>query len=339
MGVRSFVVCFVVIVPVVLGQARTRISHTYEQFVIEGQAQGTTYSIKYYADKERLCKVRVDSVLKAIDVSMSTYMDTSLISRFNRPFCPCISMDHHMRVVIAKSFEFYKRSRGAFDISVKPLLDLWGFGRRPAGQFPDSASVSGTLQYVGMEKLYRPSDTILCKSDLRVQIDLNGIAQGYTVDELAALLDSVGVSDYLVELGGEVRTKGKKPNGSPFAIALFAPEVFGDHKDRVVHLRNRAITTSGNYENVRKFSGKTVSHHIDPRSGYPVDNQIISVTVIAPTAMESDAWDNVFITLSPKKALTLANKLKKIDIYILYSEDGKVQEGFSKGFGRYLKVS
>lgn len=308
------------------------------QYLIEGQAQGTTYTIQYYSKKQRIEKQHVEHLLREIDASMSLYQDSSLISLFNLPNCSCIMMDRHLREVMQASFRFNEVAGGVFDPTVKPLMDIWGFGRLRTTNAPSASAIDSVLAYVGMHQL-RMDGNKLCKANGLVQIDLNGIAQGYTVDALARLLEQAGIKDYLVELGGEIRTKGSKPDNSRFRIGVFVPDSPSSSLGKTIQIKDRAVTTSGSYENVREFSTGAVSHHLDPKSGYPIENQSLSVTVVAKTAMEADGWDNVFITLSPKVAISLANQLKKIDIYVIYSEDGELKSAYSKGFKRYFNSS
>lgn len=304
------------------------------KFVINGQAQGTTYNIQYYAPRSVVSKVMVDSVLDVIDRSMSLYDDQSLISTFNRLDTP-VELDEHMVLVLRRAFDIHDISEGLFDISVTPLVDLWGFGPKRIEALPLQHSIDSVLQFIGMDKLILEGNQ-LRKKDKRVQIDLNGIAQGYSVDVLAQCLDSMGVQNYLVELGGEIRVKGYKDEKAPFEIAIESPQGKND-MPVVLQLTDKAITTSGNYRRAFDFEGRRIHHHINPKDGYPVQNNIASVTVIAPTAMDADGYDNVFMAMSVEKGLALANRLDDIDIHIIYKENEQFKEISSTGFSRYVK--
>lgn len=304
------------------------------KFVINGQAQGTSYSIQYYAAESVVSNVEIDSILNVIDQSMSLYDDQSLICNFNRADTG-LELDEHMASVVRKAFDIYEISEGMFDISVMPLVDLWGFGPNRIKAFPSQHAIDSVLQFVGMDKLVLEGNR-LSKKDKRVQIDLNGIAQGYSVDVLAHFLESRDVENYLVELGGEIRAKGYKDVNAPFEIAIESPQG-AENSTVVLQLTDKAITTSGNYRRAYDYEGRRIHHHINPRDGYPIQNNIVSVTVVAPTAMEADAYDNVFMALPLEKGLALANRLKDVEIYIIYKENEQFKEISSVDFSDYLK--
>ncbi|GHE44962.1 hypothetical protein GCM10017764_30280 [Sphingobacterium griseoflavum] len=244
-------------------------------------------------------------------------------------------LDPHMERVVRRAKEVHKASDGLFDITVKPLVELWGFGAKRISKMPDQAAVDSVLQFVGMQKL-RLRKNKLYKNDKRTAIDLNGIAQGYTVDVLAELLDKLGSSNYLVEVGGEIRTRGLKEQRKPFEIAIERPAGLGSSRF-VLQLSDRSVTTSGNYRKTFDYLGKKIHHHIHPQDGYPLQNNVASVTVVASTAMDADAYDNVFMALSPEEAITFADQMKEIEVYIIYKQDNEFKEAFSKGFSRYIK--
>ena len=306
-----------------------------QRFELYGQAQGTTYTISYYDEKPRINQSAIDSIFAVIDRSMSLYKEGSLINQFNANDTKRIAMDPHMATVIKKSFAIHKESKGLFDITVKPLVSLWGFGPDKRQDLPDAAAITTAMKTVGMKKL-RVRGKSLLKRIPFLQIDLNGIAQGYTVDVLHDYLMAKNITQFIVEVGGEIRAHGEKPDGTPFRVLVDRPESAGNTKSHVVELRNKAITTSGSYEKFRQVKDYTFSHHIDPRTGYPLKSSTIAVTVIAETAMDADAYDNVFMAMNPRDAITFANSKNIIDIYLLYLEEGQVKEGYSKGFKKYL---
>lgn len=304
------------------------------KIIIDGQAQGTSYQIQYFASKSVVSKGEIDSILNVIDQSMSLYDDHSLISAFNRADND-LELDEHMANVVKQSFAIYDISDGMFDISVMPLVDLWGFGPNSIQGFPLQHSIDSVLQFVGMDKLILKGNKLI-KKDQRVQIDLNGIAQGYSVDVLADFLDSKGVENYLVELGGEIKAKGYKDGDLPFEIAIERPQTEVGSAV-VLQLTDKAITTSGNYRRAFDYEGRRIHHLINPQDGYPIQNDIASVTVIAQTTMEADAYDNVFMTMPLEAGLALANRLKDVDVYIIYKENEQFKEIYSKGFSDYIK--
>jgi len=304
------------------------------KFVMNGRAQGTTYSIQYFHPTEVVVQTAIDSALEVIDLSMSTYKQNSKITLFNSPETQSIAMDGHMQNVVRKAFAVHKKSKGLFDVTVKPLVDLWGFGPEQIKVFPQQVAIDSALQNVGMDKL-RILGKKLVKKRHAISIDLNGIAQGYTVDVLSDLLEQHGIENYLVELGGEIRAKGSKDDGQPFQIGIERPD--DAQASFVLRLKDNAVTTSGNYRKTYTMDGKKIHHHIDPKTGYPVQNNIASVTVIAKTAMDADAYDNVFMAMSVADGLKLANALKDTEIYVIYQEGEAFKEAFSKGFYNYVK--
>lgn len=310
---------------------------TYGQqpkFVINGQAQGTSYGIQYYAPDSIVSKMEFDSILAVIDRSMSLYDNQSLISMFNRTETH-VELDEHISTVLKRAFDIHRISEGVFDVTVMPLVGLWGFGTERIKALPQQQTIDSTLQFVGMDKLIL-EERVLKKKDSRLKIDLNGIAQGYSVDVLCDFLDDRGIGNYLVELGGEIKVKGYKGDKRAFEVGIERPSASED-STLILQLTDRAVTTSGNYRRAFNFEGKRIHHHIDPRNGYPVQNSVASVTVIAPTAMDADAYDNVFVALPVTESLALANKLDDIEIYLVYKEGEQFKTAFSDGFSRYIK--
>lgn len=305
---------------------------------LSGYTQGTTYNIRYYA-KETISKEEVDSVLNSIDLSMSIYREDSNISRFNSLETSQIKMDDHLYNVIQESFKTYKRTNGYFDITVKPLIDLWGFG--PAGfkNKPDAEQISKALSFVGMSRCIKIKGKYLIKRKNSVSIDVNGIAQGYSVDVLSNYFLSKNIRNFIIEIGGEIVTRGTKPDGD-FVIMIQRPTFQGANLNTYnVRLKNKAITTSGSYEKKINIDGKYVSHHIDPKTGYPIENGTLSVTIVANTAMEADALDNYLMYLSPSEAIKFAERNKAIEVYIIYVEDDMLKEVQSSGFKDYLVIN
>lgn len=311
------------------------LSYAYAQqsYTLSGRAQGTTYQIKYYAD-EKIAKHEIDSVLKVIDQSMSLYDPNSTICKFNNPQVTTVVMDDHMANVIQASWKTYKETRGYFDITVYPLVKLWGFGAEGPQDMPRPEQVDSVRRIIGMKKL-RVKGNRLTKRVPNVSIDLNGIAQGYSVDVLASYLMDRGVQRFLIELGGEIRALGNKPDG-PFVVEIYRPVAIGKGQVLKVKMENNAITSSGVYEQQRNVGGKTISHHMNPLTGKPLESSIVSTTVIAKTAMEADALDNYFMSMNPEEAIRYANKRKDTEVYIVYFEDNTFKELQSSGFNNYI---
>ena len=308
--------------------------HPVQKIQLSGHAQGTTWHITYYAADSIVGQRSVDSILVVLDSSMSIYKPYSLISRFNRAK-KMITLDKHFEKVIAKSIEVWKESGGIFDITVMPLVEAWGFGAKKVSQYPDAAKVKSLLQCVGTDKLQLEGNRLFKKTPC-ITIDVNGIAQGYSVDVVADFLESRQIADYLVEIGGEIRVKGRKPGNEKMKIGIEAP---GDYTvdipvmQKVIALDSGGITTSGSYRQYHESNGKKFSHNIDPRTGYPSQNELISVTVYAADAMTADAYDNVLMTMGLEKGLQFVEGRNDIAAYFIYKKnDGSIADSASTAF-------
>lgn len=306
---------------------------------LNGYAQGTTFHITYYAADSVVSIKQADSILKQIDSSLSLYKPYSLINKFNASDAG-IAVDCHFAKVVKRSLEVFQHTEGTFDITVKPLVAAWGFGVKKKNTVPDSAEVASILRCVGSEKLHL-EENFLKKDHPCVQIDVNGIAQGYSVDVLAGFLEANNIKDYLVELGGEIRVKGlKRPGNERMRIGIEAAEEnpFGSTPiRRILALSEGAITTSGNYRQYHQAGSKRISHLIDPKTGYPYQNELISVTVFAKDAITADAYDNALMGMGLKQAFRFIEKHPEIAAYFIYRKpDGAAADTASSGFPKFL---
>ena len=304
------------------------------RYVIHGYAQGTDYTIKYYADSALISKNAIDSVLLKIDSSMSLYKPYSLINQFNASK-KGVEIDDQFATVMRKSFEIYKNTSGKFDVTVAPLVQAWGFGAQPVQRFPEQSDIKLLLKVVGMEKL-ELKNNFLKKKKQGVMVDLNGIAQGYSVDVVADFLLSKGVTSFVVEIGGELRIKGVKPDGSFTRIGIEGPALTKDGTPQIRHIagiREGAITTSGNYRKFHQNGAKRITHLIDPKTGYPLENQMISVTVFAKDAITADGYDNALMAMDVQEALHFIETRDDLEAYFIYHRsDGSVADTLSRGF-------
>ena len=312
---------------------------TPETYRITGQAQGTTYAITYYADSEPVNKTQVDSIFKSLDASLSIYQPGSLISRFNASQ-KGIEMDCHLAQVVEKSLQTYRETGGLFDMTVYPLVRVWGFGVKNADALPDSAAIRELLPCVGSDKL-KIEHRKLLKVVPCMQIDVNGIAQGYSVDVIARFLEAHGIGNYMVEIGGEIRTKGRKlPGNEPMKIGIETPsatEFDAPAIREVISIGNGAVTTSGSYRKFRESGGVRLSHIIDPKTGFPVQREIISATVVAPDAITADGFDNALLAAGIYEAFEILNRHPEMQAYLIYRKpDGSVADTASAGFVRYV---
>lgn len=313
-------------------------SHDIKKIQINGTAQGTTYHISYYASDTIVTKDQIDSILNKIDSSLSLYKPYSLINKFNHS-PKGITGDAHFNKVVKKALEIHKKTGGLFDITIYPLTDAWGFGVKRKDTVPTAAAIKNILGCVDSRLLYwRGSELIKRKSC--VQLDANGIAQGYSVDVVAGFFEGRGVHDYVVELGGEIRVKGRKPGNEKMSVGIEAPGEDAEFSliEKIIYPDNGAITTSGNYRRYYNSGGKQVSHLLDPRTGYSVQNELISVTVYAKDAITADGYDNAIMAMGLKDGLDFVDKNKTIAAHFIYRKsDGTIADTASKRFSMLLQ--
>jgi FAD:protein FMN transferase len=310
----------------------------YKLFKISGFAQGTTYNVTYYAYNSAVSKKQVDSIFSVIDNSMSLYKKKSLINQFNASSKGVVT-DGHFKKVIQKSLEVYKLSDGLFDVTVKPLVQAWGFGVTPVSGIPTQNVINKVLKYSGSDKL-KLKNSYLQKINPAIQVDLNGIAQGYSVDVIATFLKEKGIENYLVELGGEIRVKGKNQlTNKQFLIGIESASHNEEQPsyDKVITVKEGAVTTSGNYRKYYANGGKIISHLINPKTGHPIQNEMISATVWAKDAITADAFDNVFMAMGIQKSFTYLNKHNTMEAYFIYKKnDGTIADTATAGFKKWI---
>ena len=288
---------------------------------------GTTFQINYVSTDgpaaTTILKVGVDSVLSEVNRQMSTYIPDSEISWFNRSeSTEPISVSKEFYYVVNRALYWSRKSDGAFDITVFPLLYLWGFGPGQTGmpdQFPDSSSIKKRLSHVGYEKI-RTEESSIVKLDPYISIDLNAIAKGFGVDAVFDYLKSQNISDMMIEIGGEVRVKGQNSQGKLWAIAIERPKLSADANegfDWVIDLDNQAMATSGDYRSYFEMDGNIYSHEIDPRTGYPSRTGVASATVIAPNCTDADALATALMLMPITDGLKLVESIPKTEAFII----------------------
>ncbi|MEJ5994695.1 FAD:protein FMN transferase [Pedobacter sp. Du54] len=309
-----------------------------QEFKIKGYAQGTSYSITYYAKDEFVKKTSVDSILAVIDQSMSLYKSNSLITTFNKSTAGTV-VDFHFMKVYKRANAIFKDTQGKFDVTVAPLVQAWGFGPTKEKNFPNDATLKDILNCVGMEKL-SAHHLRIDKENPCVQVDFNGIAQGYSVDVLARYLQLHKINNYMVEVGGELRINGIKNDGKLFKIGIEGPtnkELSVQNIKHILQFKKGAITTSGNYQKYVLNGKQRISHLIDPKTGYPLKNEMISVTVFAKDAITADGYDNAFMAMSVKEALAFVAKRKDMEVYMIYiKQNGELADTLSTGFKKMI---
>lgn len=309
-----------------------------QQYSIHGYAQGTDYSIKYFATDSVVTKASVDSILLKIDSSMSLYKPYSQISQFNLSK-KGMQIDDHFAVVMKKSFEVYRETNGKFDVTVAPLVQAWGFGPKAVSSFPDSSKITQLLQNVGMDQLELKGN-YLKKKKPGISIDLNGIAQGYSVDVVADFLLKKGIRSFIVEIGGELRVNGPKPDGSVMKIGIEGPAASSTDEPEIRHILSfstGAVTTSGNYRKYLQRGKGKIAHLINPKTGYPLDNQLISATIFAKDAITADGYDNAVMAMTMEEALAFVDSKKGMEAYLIYHrKDGSIADTLTNGFKKMI---
>ena len=306
-------------------------------YKFSGAAQGTYYAITYCSDNNENLQLEVDSLFRQFDRSVSSYLPNSILSRSNRNDTSAIA-DPIFQTVFSKSMEVSSNTGGAFDITVGPLVNAWGFGFSKKANV-DQAMVDSLLPLVGYQKVQLLNGRLI-KTDPRIRIDFDAIAQGYTSDWIGQFLENKGIKNYLIDVGGEVLGKGLKPDGKMWSVAIEMPaKNSGDDRkiQSILRLQDRAISTSGSYRKYYEENGTRYSHFIDPSNGYPVKHNLLSVSVLANDCITADAYATAFMVMGVEKSKEFLMKHPELDAYFI-SDDFK--GGFSiyytSGFDQFL---
>jgi thiamine biosynthesis lipoprotein len=309
-----------------------------EYVKISGFAQGSNYHITYENSKNTNYGAAIDSILKAFDKSCSMYDSTSIISRINNND-PTVEADDWFIDVFKKSAEVSAISGGALDITVGPVVRAWGFGTAPIAKH-NKAYIDSLLQFVGMDKIKLVGRKVIKKYP-GVSLDVNAVAQGYSVDVISRFFDEKGIKNYLVEIGGEVHCKGTNAKNKAWRVGIDKPTtenmVPGSQLQAIIELNNKSMTTAGNYRKFFVENGVKYGHTIDPKTGAPAKNTLLSATVVSNDAMTADAWDTAFMVLGLEKSKKLLKKLPGIEVYFIYSNElGEYQVFVSKGLKKMI---
>ncbi len=317
------------------------------EHVLTGRTMGTTYTVKLvgrpWSATESL-KKNIDRRLEELNRIFSPYLAESEISRFNRFAVAgeAVSVSADFRRVFEVAAQVYAWSRGAFDPTVGPLVDLWGFGRGPARRSPPAEEeIAAWRAAIGLTRISPRGEDGLVKEDPRLTLDFSAIAKGYGVDEVARLLRGAGWRDFLVEIGGEVYASGRRPDGSPWRIGIARPESRARPEEvhRVVALSDAALATSGDYRQFFVFEGRRYSHVIDPATGRPVANGVVSATVLAPDCTTADALATAVMVLGAEEGLALLERLERIEgLLVVETAEGGFLDRPTSGFPRAESV-
>lgn len=284
----------------------------------EGLVFGTSYHIKYNNSKD--LSAGIHQTLTDVDQSLSTFNDSSTISAINTNRSD--EMDDRLMEIVTTSQSISSKTHGAFDITVAPLVNAWGFGFKNAENL-DSAQIDSILAFVGMDKIHVDGHK-LKKDDSRTMLDCNAIAKGYGVDAVGRYLESEGVENYMVEIGGEVRVRGKNDKQSLWRIGINEPvdDSLSVSKDleNIIEVENISMATSGNYRNFYIKDNKKYAHTIDPKTGYPIQHNILSSTVLASDCMTADAYATAFMVCGLDSARAILSHTPSLKGYFIYSK-------------------
>lgn len=310
---------------------------------LSGSVMGTSYHIKLLvpegADRESISET-VNSALMRVDDLMSTYKDSSEVSQFNRTTLnEWLLVSEQTWQVVKLSKEIAVQSRGAFDITVAPLIALWGFGSGSSFQLerelPERIQILKTLENIGMDAIELKREPFALRRTRAVTIDLSAIAKGYAVDQVVNYLLEQGVQSALIEVGGEVRAIGPKPDKNPWLVGIEKPSVGRGEAQVALAIEDIAIATSGDYRNYYEVDGMRYSHTIDPRSGRPVSHKLASVTVLSASTAEADALATAINVMGPEKGLQFARAEGIAAFFIVKSNEG-FKQFHTEPFEQYL---
>lgn len=303
-------------------------------YICEGEIFGTTYHIKYSATQDLSHEITQE--LQAVDLALSMFKEESTLSKFNRN--EAFSSDQRFDAVVRLALQISQETHGAFDITVAPLVNAWGFGFQNKTQITNT-KIDSILQFVGYEKLELHKGS-LQKKDQRCHIDAGAIAKGYAVDRVAQVLSQHAAHNYMVEIGGEVAVRGKNEKNENWTIGINkAQDTQGASQalQAIITLTDKAVATSGNYRNFYYENGKKYAHTIHPKTGRPVTHSLLSATVVAPTCAQADAYATALMVMGPEAAKKFVQQHSAIDAFLIYNDTkGTYQTWTSLGMKKLI---
>ena len=307
-----------------------------QKMVLQGEAQGSYYAVTYYDEQGRNFQQEIDSIFHAVDVSVNLWVDTSIISKVNR------NEEVKLDTIFVDNFriaqEAARLSDGYFDPTISPIVAAWGFSYKH-GDTITPQLIDSLKQLVDYRSIRIEGGKIV-KASPAMTLDFNAIAQGYTSDLIASFLDSRGVKNYLVDTGGEIMARGCKPDGQPWIVGIEKPADNWD-SEQVVHtriaLRDKGLVTSGSTRKYVERNGKRYSHCIDPKTGYPVEHNVLSVTVLAENSVWADALASICMVMGMEKSLPLIESMNGVEAYYIYVNEQNALETFATdGFAKLV---
>ena len=312
-------------------------SNAQDKISLYGLTQGTTYTVGYYDIKNRYLKSEIDTILFHFNATFSSYNSTSTVSTINNNFD--VKTDSLFNICFNKSMQISKETDGAFDITVAPLVNAWGFGKEQKTQVNQN-TIDSLLQFVGFRNIFLYNNTII-KKDNRIKLDFNAIAQGYTVDIVSDFFLKMSIDNYVIEIGGEVLAHGSKPNGDKWIVGIEKPienktsEV--NELKLLLSVKNKAVSTSGNYRKFYIENGVKYSHTINPKTGYPAKNNILSATLVANDCASADAYATACMVMGLEKSIEFLKKHSELEAYLIYSlPNGEISTYSTIGFQKLI---
>lgn len=306
-----------------------------QQYHLEGFAQGTYYNIRYYDCQNRNLKIQIDSLLDDFNKTASIYDSSSIILKVNQNEDVLLNAD--FVEIFNSAMKVSKNTHGAFDITVGQLVNAWGFGSEER-QDPPRELIDSLLQIVGYQNINIENNKIIKKYP-GIKIDFNAIAKGYSVDLLSRFLQRKGIKNFIVEIGGEIRTCGKKPDGSFWNIGIEKPAQNNSSQREVqmiISLSGKSIATSGTYRKYYEKDGIRYSHTIDPKTGYPVSHTLLSATVLADDCATADAYATAFMVMGLKKSLEFLKQHSEPQAFFIFEQDGNLKTYATKGMKKMI---
>jgi len=306
---------------------------------LAGNIQGTTYHVKVVREEPstdaKPIQAAIDETFYDIDRKLSNYRDDSEISRFNQQkTTDWVPVSPEIVELVGIARHVSEQSHGCYDLTIKPLFDLWGFSK-DQNRVPSAEEISQALLHVGMPLVELDQDhSRLRKRDPEIQIDLSSIAQGYTVGAIAQLLERHGIRNYLVEIGGEMKVKGHKPDGSPWRVAIEKPTPYTREVQKILDIHQEAgtaIMTAGTYRHFFEDHGQVYSHILDARTGRPVTHHLLSVTILHDDPTWADAWDTALLCVGEAEAARIA-EAERLKVLLVYAQGESLQEYLSSAF-------
>ena len=307
-----------------------------------GNIFGTTWAATYQHAPDDLSaeavKTEIESAFELVNLSMNHYDPESVISDFNQlPPGEPLEVDWDFAYVLTAALALGEATGGAYDVSVSALSDLWGFGPDGPTRLPTQGDIDLSLSQVGVSHLeWQPETRTLAKRVPNLKLDFSSLAKGYAVDLAADALDELGLEHYMLEVGGEVRVRGQSPRGGDWRIAVERPDPTARGSvQTALSVSDTGIATSGDYRNFFESEGRRYSHLIDPKSGYPIQHDVVSVTVVHGSAMMADAWATALIVLGSEEAMALAEE-RRLAVYLLKRSGDRIEALWSTSMAQWL---